>query len=202
LDDDVILAEEAARRAARASLGSATELSIFGSEAAVGRSFVFAIDRSKSMGGDGLNALEAARTELGRALRHLAGNHRFQVVAYHHQCVYLQRPRLLPATEDNKAAVGPFIGGLAALGGTGHDMALRASLALEPDAVFLLTDGGDPYLNDIQLAYIRKLAKGQTTIHCIRFGFGPSSETDHFMVRLARENGGGYTYVNMSPRRR
>jgi hypothetical protein len=80
-------------------------------------------------------------------------------------------------------------------------MALRAALAMEPDAVFLLTDGGDPHLNEIQLANIRKLAARRTTIHCIQFGFGALGDDDNFMMRLARENGGGYTYVNMSRHR-
>ncbi|MCH5372947.1 MAG: VWA domain-containing protein [Planctomycetes bacterium] len=200
LGDEEILADEAARRAAERARGPATEVSIFGSAPAEGRSFVFAIDRSKSMGGDGLNALAAARTELSRALRHLAPNHTFQIVGYNHQCVYMTRPRLLPATDENKSAVAPFIDGLAAFGGTVHEMALRAALAMEPDAVFLLTDGGDPYLNEIQLANIRKLAAGRTTIHCIRFGFGPASGEDHFMKRLAAQNGGSYSYVNMSER--
>ncbi len=202
LGDDRILAEEAARRAARHARGPATEVSIFGSAPAAGHSFVFAIDRSKSMGGDGLNALVAARAELSRALAHLSPKHSFQIVAYNHQCVYLTRPRLLAATDETKASVAPFIDGLAAFGGTVHEMALRAALAMEPDAIFLLTDGGDPHLNDIQLANLRKLASGRTSIHCIRFGFGPPTAADHFMKRLAEQNGGSYTYVDMSARRR
>jgi hypothetical protein len=198
LGDEAILAEEAARRAAQQTRGPATRVSLFGSAAANGYRFVFAIDRSASMGGSGLNALAAASTELSRSLAHLLPSHSFQIVAYHHQCVYLQKPRLLPATDENKATVAPFVAGLGALGGTGHDMALRASLALEPDAIFLLTDAGDPHLTEIQLTNLRKLAAGRTAIHCIRFGFGPDGEADHFMKRLAAQNSGSYTYVDMS----
>lgn len=200
LDDEAILAEEAAFRAARRALGPTTDVSLFGSASAEGRSFVFAIDRSKSMGGDGLNALSAAGAELERALAHLSPKHRFQVLAYHHNCVYYKTPRLVPATDENKAGVSGFVNGLAAFGGTDHEMALRASLGMEPDVVFLLTDGGDPHLNDIQLANIRKLARGHTTIHCIQFGFGELTDETNFMTRLARQNGGGFTYVNMSRR--
>jgi len=201
LGDEEILAEEAARRAARPSLGPETQVSLFGSAGAVGHSFVFVIDRSKSMGGSGLNALSAARVELSRALTNLKPNHRFQIIGYHHKCVYYNTTRLTSANEDNVAGVSEFIDRLAAFGSTSHEMALRAALAMEPDAVFLLTDGGDPHLNDIQLANIHKLAAPRATIHCIQFGFGVRDEDDNFMMRLARQNGGGYTYVNMSRRR-
>lgn len=196
-NDVAILAEEAARKAAERALGPAARLSVFGSAAAEGRSFVFAIDRSKSMGGDGLNALAAARIELSRCLDPLAANHQFQILAYHHGCVYYKSPRLITAGKDAKAGVGDFIDGLVAFGGTDHEMALRAALGMEPDVVFLLTDGGDPYLNEIQLANIKKLASGRTTIHCIQFGFRASADPDNFMQRLAEQNRGGYTYVQM-----
>lgn len=196
--DAEILAEEAANRAAKAALGPATQVSIFGSAPAQGRSFVFAIDRSKSMGGDGLNALAAAQRELAKALAKLQPNHRFQVLAYHHSCLYYDTPRLIPATAERTAGVPKFIDNLAAFGGTVHEMALRAALAMEPDAVFLLTDGGDPYLNDIQQKNIQKLAADRTAIHCIQFGFGPADESADFLRELARNNNGGYTYVDMS----
>lgn len=200
LGDEAILADEAAWRAAQQARGPATRVSLFGSAAASGHRFVFAIDRSGSMGGSGLNALAAASTELSTSLAHLLPSHSFQIVAYHHQCVYLQKPRLLPASEENKAAVAPFISGLGALGSTSHDMALRVSLAMEPDVIYLLTDGGDPHLTEIQLTNLRKLTAGRTSIHCIRFGFGADAEPDHFMKRLAAQNSGSYTYVDMSKR--
>lgn len=200
LDDAAILAEDAARRAAGKARGPTTRVSLFGSPAAQGRSFVFAVDRSKSMGGDGLNALAAAREQLVRALAALQPSHQFQIIAYNHTCTYFRGTRLVPANAENTAAVGPFIDGLADYGGTLHDMVVRAALAMEPEALFVLTDGGDPHLNDIQLRNIQKLAAGQTAIHSIQFGFGPLAEEDNFLMALARQNGGGYTYVDMARR--
>jgi hypothetical protein len=202
LDDAAILAEEAARRAGQAALGPTTRVSVFGSAPATGRSFVFVIDRSKSMGGDGLNALAAARNELSRALAHLTPQHRFQIIAYHHQCVYFDVPRLVPATQENRERISDFIDDLAALGGTDHEMALRAALGLEPDAIFLLNDGGDPHLNEIVLKNVHKLAEGRTAIHCVQFGFGPMTQSDNFMTRLAHQNQGSFTYVDMSGARK
>jgi hypothetical protein len=202
VDDEFIRAEQSARQAAREALGPSTGVSIFGSAPATGRSFVFAIDRSKSMGGDGLNALAAARGELARSLAHLTPKHRFQIIAYHHQCVYFNTPRLVSATEENRLAISRFIDDLGAYGGTDHEMALRAALAMEPDVVFLLNDGGDPHLGEISLKNINRLAEGRTIISCIQFGFGPLGDRDNFMMQLARQNGGSFTYVDMSTRPR
>jgi hypothetical protein len=66
----------------------------------------------------------------------------------------------------------------------------------------LLSDGGDPYLTEVQLANLRKLAAGRTSIHCIQFGFGPEPTGDLFMKRLASQNSGSYTYVDMAAYRK
>lgn len=194
-----IMAEEAANRPAGPS-GPETQLSVFGGAPARGRSFIFVIDRSKSMGGSGLGALAAARRELNGALEHLQASHELEIVAYHQGLVFLGGRRLLPATADNLRRVDTFFAGLAAFGGTNHYSALFAALDLRPDVVYLLTDGGDPYLSPGQLAEARQTARRQgTTIHTVQFGFGPLQEEDRgFMKKLALDNGGSFTYVNMS----
>jgi hypothetical protein len=199
-DAAAILAEEAARRRGAGPSGPATRVSLFGGSPAEGRTFVFLIDRSKSMGGAGLGALAAAQRELTSALSHLSPDHRFLVIAYNQQCEHLRGARtLVPATDENKQAVAQFLSGLAALDGTGHFLALQMGLGLKPDVVFLLTDGADPHLNESQLTQIRKLAAGRTSIHCVQFGFGPLQEADNFMMRLASQNNGGYQYVRTNP---
>ncbi|HHM12370.1 MAG TPA: VWA domain-containing protein [Planctomycetaceae bacterium] len=175
--------------------GPTAKLSVFGSGYAEGNSFVFVIDRSKSMGSDGLGVLSQAKTELMQALETLDERHKFQVVAYHHDRVYLDRAGLLPATPDNRQRVAGFFDGLAAFGGTDHELALFAALGMKPDVIFLLTDGGSPGLTPGQLADIVRTAnRMQTTIHCIQFGFGPAPEKS-FMLDLARKTGGSYRYV-------
>jgi hypothetical protein len=191
------LAEEQARLRANRPVGEPTSVGLFGGASAVGRSFVFLIDRSKSMGQTGLNALQAAEEELMIALHPLQPTHRFQVIAYHHECVYLSRRELLPATEENKQLVRGFLSGLAAFGATEHEMALKSALHQQPDVIFLLTDGGDPQLSDAQIRSITRLAAGRTTIHCIQFGFGSPPAEGHFLEKLAEANRGGYGYVEM-----
>jgi len=199
LDPSAIFAEEAARKQALAARGPSTSLGLFGGDPASGRSFVFLIDRSKSMGGAGLGAMAAAENELMRAVEDLRSNHKFQVIAYHHQCVFLHNKRsLLPATEENKTAIRGYLSGLAAFGATEHMTGLMTALRLEPDAIFLLTDGGDPHLSAVELARIDTLAAGKTSIHCIQFGAGPRQGDANFLERLAAYCGGGYGYVDMS----
>ncbi len=202
LDPSAILAEEAERRRRQAALGPVTSVRLFGGAAARGRSFVFLIDRSKSMGGQGLGAMDAAEQELVQSLATLQPNHRFQVIAYHHQCTFLLERKLLPATPANLELIRGHLSNLASFGATEHEVALRAALYLKPDAIFLLTDGGDPALTSAQLKSISRRAAGRTSIHCIQFGFGPQRTEENFLTRLAAENNGGYAYVNMSRRNR
>jgi hypothetical protein len=133
-----------------------------------------------------------------RALRVLDPRHRFQVIAYHHQCLYLLQPRLLLATQENMLAISGHLNGLAAFGGTDHEQALVTALSLRPDVIFLLSDGGEPDLSGAARQRIQRMAQGRTSIHCVQFGFRAAPPTESFLQRLATENGGGYRYVDMS----
>lgn len=198
LNDAAILAEEAARHTGKADRGSPGRLALFGGESIVGHSFIFVIDRSKSMGADGLGALSAAAHELDRELRSLQPRHKFQIIAYNHTPLYMKQRNLLDATPENISRVSSYFARLAAYGATAHETALLSALRRNPDVIVFLTDGGDPYLNDAQLERIQSRAGTMTSIHCIQFGFGPPKERDNFMQRLARQNRGGYRYVDMS----
>lgn len=197
-----VIAEEGERKGRQGPTGPVTDVSLFGSAPATGRTFVFVVDRSNSMGGDGLGALALAEREFIRALAALEPTHKFQIVAYHHSRVFFGERELVAATDANKRRVSQFMRGLAAFGGTDHLMALTAALSFDPDVVFLLTDGGDPRLTNAHLARVRKRARPKTTIHCIQFGFGSLQDDNPFMERLARENGGSYQYVDVSELRR
>lgn len=197
-----VIAEEGELKGRQGPTGPVTDVSLFGSAPATGRSFVFVVDRSNSMGGEGLGALALAEREFNRALTALEPTHKFQIVAYHHNRVFFGERELVAATDANKRRVSQFMRGLAAFGGTDHLMALTAALSFDPDVVFLLTDGGDPRLTKAHLAQLRRRAGPRTTIHCIQFGFGSLQDDNPFMERLARENDGSYQYVDVSELRR
>ncbi len=192
-----MLAAESAAFDARRPRGPATSISVFGSGQMTGRKFVFVIDRSKSMGGQGLNVLDGAASELAGAINSLEEFHQFQIVAYHHKTVAIGTLSLLDATDENKSEVSNFIANLAAFGGTEHEAALTVALSMGPDVVVLLTDGGLPELNESQLARIRRAADG-AQIHCIQFGSGPAQNPNTFMRKLAGQNVGTYRYIDVS----
>jgi len=202
IDESAIIADEQAKLRAANARGPTTKLGVFGSKEAVGGSFVFLIDRSQSMGGGGLGVLQDAEDELVRALKGLEAKHRFQVVVYHDKSVYLQRRELLPATAANKALVPGFLSTKAAFGATEHERALMSALSLEPDVIFLLTDGGEPLLKDQQIRAIAKFASPRTSIHCVQFGSGPLQDSNIFLARLAAATGGEYGYVDVNQRRK
>lgn len=200
LDEAAILAEDALIPREQIPTGPTAQLSLFGSASAQGRSFVFVIDRSHSMGGEGLGAIQTAARELATRLAQLTFEQKFQVVAYNESATYLTGRELIPASDENKRKLVAFIANLAAYGQTGHRRGLSAALRLRPEVVFLLTDGGDPAPDAGELRAIRDEAAGRTSIHCIQFGRGPQPHSAEAFRRLAGQNRGSYTYVDMNAR--
>ncbi len=88
--------------------------------------------------------------------------------------------------------------GIVADGGTRHEEALWMALKLQPDVIFFLTDADQPELSPAQLEKIHRTNNGRCSINTIEFGLGPPIHNDNFLVRLARENNGKYTYVDVS----
>lgn len=196
-----ILAEEALRPRAKGPEGPQGEVSIFGTAATRGHSFVFLIDRSHSMGSEGLGAIAAAELELLAALEKLEGNHSFQIVAYNQAPSYFGQRKLISVTDNSRQAGREFLSQLAAFGATNHERAIMSALQLRPDVIYLLTDG-DPVLTAGQRKRIRDESGGRTTISCVQFGrIRPDDEaTKTAMEALARENRGSYLFVDMSKR--
>jgi hypothetical protein len=176
--------------------GSPTTISVFGSGDLTGRQFVFLIDRSKSMGEQGLGVLEQARIELTSAINALSDNHSFQIVVYHNSTGTLGKRKLLPATKQNKARVTEYLQNVMAFGGTNHERGLYSAMAYDPDIIVMMTDGGSPDLNDGQIDVIRRSAS-DTQIHTLQFGLGDASAANHFLKRLANKTGGTYRYIDV-----
>jgi hypothetical protein len=202
LDDAAILAQEAEfQKRKPGPSGPKTRLAPFASAPAVGNSFVFLIDRSQSMGGQGIDGLAAAETELKKQLALLGEEHKFQLVAYNQGLLYMTRPRLEPATVENRKEADKFLHGLVAFSATQHEMALMAGLRLSPDVIFLLTDGGDPPLDAGAVRRITERNGKRTSIHCIVFGRGAEPTDVQGFRALVAANGGAYGYVDLDGRR-
>jgi hypothetical protein len=169
-----------------------------------GYKFVYVFDRSGSMGGEGRESLKLVKAELVKSLEHLDTVHQFQIVFYNERPVVFNPTgtpgRLAFATDENKQRAVRFLDSIAANGGTDHEEALRTAIGLRPDVIFFLTDADDPKLTDAQMAKIRNRAAG-TIINCIEFGPGPKPAGQSFLETLAKQNGGGYVYVDISKRK-
>ena len=161
-------------------------------------SFVYVVDKSGSMLGDGEFAV--AKRELLASLATLTPRQRFQIVFFGSNIESMNEAArkegdFYPATAFNKTLAAQFVASVAAGGGTEQMAALRAALALEPDAVFFLSDANSP-IDAADLAAVRRLNRGGARIHCVEFG-----RTDLLLEGklepLARANGGGYEYRNV-----
>jgi len=180
--------------------GGKAKIQLFGA-VGEGYKFVFVIDRSGSMGGDGRQALAAVKAELIRAIEVLDSVHQFQIIFYNHRPSIFNPSgaagRLAFATEENKRRAARFLESITAEGGTAHDEALRLAARMRPDVIFLLTDADDPKLSPEQLAKVRRQAAG-IIIHAIEFGQGEQPAETSFLAELARQNGGRHVYVDLS----
>jgi hypothetical protein len=194
-----ILAAEAKRPRASGPVGPQGEMSVFGTAPTRGHSFVFVIDRSHSMGSEGLGAIAAAEKELLAGLEKLKENHQFQIVAYNQSPSYFRERKLISVSGDSLRAGREFLENLATFGATDHERALVSVMQLKPDVVYLLTDG-DPVLTASQRKRIREESGGRTVISCIQFGrIRPDEEaTRSALEALAKENRGSYVFVDMA----
>jgi hypothetical protein len=132
------------------------------------RSVVFVIDRSISMGING--GLEAAKRELLASIARLPASTRFQVLFYNREAQTLptrDKDGLLPNTAETRQQVSDHAGALRAAAGTDHLAALRAALALRPDAILVMTDGDEMTLEQVRT--ITRLNEKRAIIHTIEW---------------------------------
>jgi hypothetical protein len=163
---------------------------------AQGRTFVYVIDRSSSMGPGG--GLRAAREELVRSLAQLPPMARFQVIVYnrHAEPLLPSRPEWLEVTRENLEAVAVRLAELPAEGGTDHLPALRRAFSLCPDVIFFLTDADDLTVN--LLREVARLNAGRhTVVHAIEMSLRNRDRPEMPMHVLSHGNGGTYRAVEI-----
>jgi hypothetical protein len=160
-----------------------------------GRSIVYLIDASSSMGPSG--GWEAASRELLASLAHLPPDARFQVLVYNNRVNPLlpRHPDWLPAAPNVLRQIAQALQELEPSGGTDHGAALRSALQLRGDALYFLTDADDLTAEHTRLA--KQQNRGRTVIHTIEMN--PHNRGRGFMPMqvLARDHGGTYQAVNL-----
>ena len=156
-------------------------------------SYVYLIDRSGSMRQYG--SLELAKREVVASVNQLPETARVAVLFFNAETELLTRG-LEPATAETKARITDKLRAVVADGGTRPRPALEAALALRPEVVFLLTDGQELDLDDVERLHDRAQ---DTRIHAIELGGRTFAHQagERALERLARVTGGKYRHVDV-----
>lgn len=176
-----------------ASLGETTFFKIKDS----GKKYVYLVDFSGSMGSH--NALGVAKAELAASLDALNSKQLFRVIFFSSSIFEIDikgrsQDGLYFGTSLNRGLTKRAFSGVRPNEGTRRVEALKHALKYKPDILFFLTDVAEPRLEAAHLAEIKSLNRRRTRIHCIEFGEGGKLGRYNFLEKLAKENGGSYTY--------
>jgi hypothetical protein len=181
-------------------LGGAPTAKFFGAEIA-GRRIVFVLDNSGSMQG---GRLETVIAELLNCLDRLRDDQEFYIL-FHSDVVY---PMLYPApidrylrpTDANKRMVAEWLDTVELCLGDSVEDAVNAAAMIEPDTVFLLSDGRIQGENKF-----RVLMNGNSRnfpIHTFAVGMNGSVAGRKNLQMIADANGGDFTESEISPEMR
>jgi Mg-chelatase subunit ChlD len=159
------------------------QTSFFGIRAQ-GRVFIYVVDCSGSMAD--AERLTRAKIELRRAIGSLQFPQRFYVIFYNNAA--LPMPGGLPQLPDTRAKtrLNTWLAQIEPEGGTDPRGALKTALALQPDAVFLLSDGA---LSEKSAAEVAAENRRRTPIHCIDLSSGSGGDQ---LRKIAADSGGRY----------
>ena len=152
-----------------------------------GSDFVFVVDMSGSMSG---TRFRRAKSELRRSIEALSPTQRYFIIFFSDDAWPMPADGLLEATEKNLLATRRWLKQAACMGGTHPLPALLDALRLEPDAIFLLSDGQfDPETAmqiDTAEPYVR------IPIHTIGFA---SRQGEPMLKAISEVSGGKYRFV-------
>ncbi len=160
---------------------------------AKGRRVAYVIDHSTSMS-LGMR-FEAARSELLRSIRSLSPDQEFVVVLFNSGIDMMPEEGMMRAGKEGKAAAARWIDRHDAGGfrdGSDAWPAMRLVLERKPDTVFLLTDGA--FADESIVDSVRELNRWPSgaIIHAIAL-HAPDGE--RALQKIAKENGGEYTFI-------
>jgi hypothetical protein len=154
-----------------------------------GKHVVYVIDHSGSM----VEGSRFAHTklELKRSIEALPENGSFLVVFFDDTFEMMPPGRMVPATARNKSIAKNWIDGVMLGGGTDPSGALDEVLPMNPETVFLMTDGGFEY-GSTEMVIERHNADRKTSINTIAFH---ERQFEEKLKEIAARNRGDYRYV-------
>ncbi|HYE17280.1 MAG TPA: hypothetical protein VEA69_02490 [Tepidisphaeraceae bacterium] len=161
------------------------------------RRIVYLCDSSGSM----MTNFDSLRAQLGRAVDALRPIQEFDVIFFAQDSYRALDRRLVRALPETKRQAYDFLDKTVPTGTSDPLPGLRAAFALQPQLVYLLTDGDFPD-NAGTLAEIRKLnADKRVKINTIAF-VGRGEEYEKLLKQIADENGGIFKYVDEADMRK
>jgi len=182
-----------------ASVGTGQEGAEFFGVRATGDEFVFIVDCSRSMTG---RKWEDATVELLAALERLGKDKSFYVIFFDGESHPMFGPEspasdLLPATEGNLERFRQWMTTVQLGFHTRPARSVTFALSLAPDAIYLLSDGvfedqTAALLRGRNLVRVDRVKVPQVVVHTIGFH---SLHGQKVLQRIAKENGGRYTFV-------
>ena len=205
----------------RKSVGDGKSATFFGTKAS-GRRFVFVVDRSISMAyGSGdfvsnelFNRYDVAKSELLNAIESLQPHQEFYVVMFAHNTMPMfgqesvedsdsskERDfKMIAATRENKTRFQTWLSSVTMGPGTDPRLAIEIAIGMEPDAVFMLSDGEfvserndrRPKTRDIVQKHIR-----QRTIVPINTVSLVVEQTIAAMQSIADSSGGNFKFTTI-----
>lgn len=168
-----------------------------------GNHFVYLVDSSSSMG----SAFESAREQLMQSIDVLKPSQRFYVIFFDAESDYMRlsspdrdEARSAYATPQNKAALRRWAMTIGMDRGRAPYDALPFAIDLDPDVIFLLSDGEFPQTIEDLLKDINRVDNlfgdnGPISIvHTIGY-HSREGESESLMKRIAKQNGGQYRHV-------
>jgi hypothetical protein len=130
----------------------------------------FVVDCSSSMDGAKFQAVCA---ELAKSITALKPEQQFFVVFFNDGFFPMtgnaHQPKLLPANRENKKNILRFLNSAKSGGGTNPEPALQFMVGLQPEVIYLLTDGG---FNPLSPGTYNNLSAARIVVHTIGFETG------------------------------
>lgn len=160
-----------------------------GASAKEAKRIIYVVDRSGSM----LDTFRFVQDELRRSIEALRRSQKFHVIFFNTGPPLESPPRrLVSAIDKQKEVFFAFLENVVPQGGTDPSSAIYRALSLEPDLVYLLSDGVDfdsRLLDNIAEWNAKINAKIFTIAYMDRDG-------RRILERIARDHGGSFTFVS------
>jgi len=153
------------------------------------RHVVYVIDFSSSMNGD---RFAHTRLELKRSIERLPEDGSFLVVFFDNEFVVMPPGRLVPATARNKGLAKAWIDATDTRGGTEPSRAMAFALALNPETIFMMTDGQFDSDDAVNAVIDKENVGRRTSINTIAFH---ERAAEPELKKIAQENNGDYRYI-------